>query len=214
MSNPMYTCIDECDFPSIFPIDFASPSFVSPVPPGTLCGLRNLSSAPLFFAKRGWPAIQTDSQIRPPTPQSSAPYPYSQDPQGKSGMSQHQSASKTEMADDLTVEQIAKLRLVVAWFGEMDRAKWWNTKGMLANIGEMAIRRGFARTHLFARAQAVFAVASHRCDEIFNPPEAYTLWKLPPAIADKLQDAWSVPPNILQRTLRIRPRVTPSLTIC
>ena len=49
---------------------------------------------------------------------------------------------------------ITKLRLVVARFGEMDRAKWWNTKGMLASLGEMAIRRGFPKTHLFARARA------------------------------------------------------------
>ena len=112
-------------------------------------------------------------------------------PQRKSGMSQQQSESIPTAASEATVEQIAKLRLVIARFGEMDRAKWWNTKGMLANLGEMAISRGFAKTHLFARAQAVFAVASHRCDEIFNPPEACTLWKLPPAIEEKLQDAWA-----------------------
>lgn len=106
-------------------------------------------------------------------------------------MSQQQSESKAVKADDSTVERIAKLRLVVARFGEMDRAKWWNTKGMLTNLGEMAISRGFAKTHLFARARAVQEVASHRCDEIFNPPEACTLWKLPPAIEEKLQDAWS-----------------------
>lgn len=106
-------------------------------------------------------------------------------------MSQQQSESIPTEASEATVEQIAKLRLVVARFGEMDRAKWWNTKGMLANLGEMAISRGFAKTHLFARARAVFAVASHRCDEIFNPPEACTLWKLPPPIEEKLQDAWA-----------------------
>ncbi len=89
------------------------------------------------------------------------------------------------------IDRIAKLRFVVARFGEMDRAKWWNTKGVLANLGEMAISRGFAKTHLFARARAVFAVAAHRCDEIFNPPDAFTLWKLPAEIEDRLQDAWS-----------------------
>lgn len=106
-------------------------------------------------------------------------------------MSQHQSESIPTAVSEATVERIAKFRLVVARFGEMDRAKWWNTKGMLANLGEMAISRGFAKTHFFARALAVFAVASHRCDEIFNPPDAYTLWKLPPAIEEAVQDAWS-----------------------
>ena len=84
----------------------------------------------------------------------------------------------------------AKLRLAVARFGEMDRAGWWNTKGMLANLGELAVSRGFAKTHLFARARAVFAVAGQRCDEVFNAPDAFTLWKLPAEIEDQLEDAW------------------------
>ncbi len=82
-------------------------------------------------------------------------------------------------------------KLVVPRFGEMDRAKWWNTKGMLASLGEMAISRGFPRTHLFARARAVFAVAAHRCDEVFDPPGAITLWKLPAEIEDQIDDAWA-----------------------
>jgi hypothetical protein len=91
----------------------------------------------------------------------------------------------------LDVSQTAKLRVVVARFGEMDRSKWWNTKGMLAGLGEMAISRGFPRTHLFARARAVFAVAAHRCDEVFDPPGAITLWKLPAEIEDQIDDAWA-----------------------
>jgi hypothetical protein len=31
------------------------------------------------------------------------------------------------------VNRLLKLRLVVARFGEMDLAKWWNTKGRLAS---------------------------------------------------------------------------------
>ncbi len=89
------------------------------------------------------------------------------------------------------VARIAKLRLIVGRFGEMDRAKWWNTKGMLANVGELAVSRGFTKTHLFARARAVFAVAAHRCDEVFDAPNAYTLWKLPADLEDQFEDAWS-----------------------
>jgi len=37
----------------------------------------------------------------------------------------------------------------------------------------------------------VFAVAGHRCDEVFNAPVAFTLWKLPPGVEDQLEDAWS-----------------------
>ena len=87
--------------------------------------------------------------------------------------------------------QLVKLRLTVARFGEMDRAKWWNTNGMLSDIGKLAVSRGFPRTHLLAQARAVFAVAQHRCDEVYDAPGASTLWKLPAEIEDQFDDAWS-----------------------
>jgi hypothetical protein len=40
------------------------------------------------------------------------------------------------------VNRLLKLRLVVARFGEMDLAKWWNTKGRLARFGAVALQRG------------------------------------------------------------------------
>jgi hypothetical protein len=86
---------------------------------------------------------------------------------------------------------LLKLRLAVARFGEMDCAKWWNTKGMLSRLGESAVGRGLPKTHLFARARAVFAVAGQRCDEIFNPPDSYTLWRLPAETEDELEDTWA-----------------------
>jgi len=89
-----------------------------------------------------------------------------------------------------SAEHIMKLRLAVGRFGEMDHAKWWNSKGMLANIGEIAVSRGFPKSHLFARARAVFAVAGQRCDEIFDAPDAFTIWKLPAAVEEQLEDAW------------------------
>ncbi|MDZ4852640.1 MAG: BrxE family protein [Pirellulaceae bacterium] len=91
----------------------------------------------------------------------------------------------------MDTKQIALLRLVVARFGEMDRCKWWNTKGVLSNVGEMVFARGFPRSHLFARARTVFAVANARSQEVFNPPDSYTLWHLPPDVEDQLDDAWS-----------------------
>lgn len=87
--------------------------------------------------------------------------------------------------------RIMKLRLAVARFGEMDNARWWNTKGVLGELGEIAYRRGFPKSHVFARARAVFAVAASRCDEVFAPPDAVTLWHLPPAVEDGLEDAWA-----------------------
>jgi hypothetical protein len=84
-----------------------------------------------------------------------------------------------------------KLRLAVARFGEMDGAKWWNTKGVLSDIGAMALRRGFPKSHVFARARIAFAVAAQRCQEVYDPPDAITLWKLPAEMDEQIDDAWA-----------------------
>ena len=81
--------------------------------------------------------------------------------------------------------------MAVARQGEMDRSKWWNTKGLLSRVGELALSRGFPKSHVFARSRAAFAVASSRSDEVFNPPDSYTLWRLPVEIEDQLEDAWA-----------------------
>jgi len=88
------------------------------------------------------------------------------------------------------LDRLFKLRLVVARFGEMDIAQWWNTKGQLGRTGALALRRGFPRTHHFAQARSVFAVAAHRCSELFDPPGCVTLWRLPESIEDELDTRW------------------------
>ena len=90
----------------------------------------------------------------------------------------------------LDLDRVFRLRLVVARFGEMDLAKWWNTKGQLGRLGAAALRRGFPRTHLFAQARSVFAVAAHRCAEVFDPPGCATLWRLPEAIEEEFDARW------------------------
>jgi hypothetical protein len=93
----------------------------------------------------------------------------------------------------MTAEQfdlILKLRLVVARFGEMDVARWWNTKGQLGSLGAATLRRGFPRTHRFAQARSVFAVAAHRCSEVFDPPGSVTLWRLPESIEEDFDARW------------------------
>ena len=90
----------------------------------------------------------------------------------------------------LNFDRLLKLRLIVARFGEMDRAKWWNTRGQLGPLGTAAIRRGFPRTHYFSQARSVFAVASHRCREIFDPPDSVTLWRLPETIEEEFEAKW------------------------
>lgn len=72
----------------------------------------------------------------------------------------------------------------------MDLAKWWNTNGQLGRLGAAAIRRGFPRTHYFAQARSVFAVAAHRCREVFDPPHSVTLWQLPEAVEEEFAQHW------------------------
>lgn len=90
----------------------------------------------------------------------------------------------------LDFDRLLKLRLVVARVGEMDLAKWWNTNGQLGRLGAAAIRRGFPRTHYFAQARSVFAVAAHRCREVFDPPHSVTLWQLPEAVEEEFEQHW------------------------
>jgi hypothetical protein len=90
----------------------------------------------------------------------------------------------------LDLDRLLRLRLVVGRFGEMDIAKWWNTNGQLGRLGTAALRRGFPRTHYFAQARSVFAVAAQRCSEVFDPPDSVTLWRLPEAIEDEFDARW------------------------
>ena len=90
------------------------------------------------------------------------------------------------------LDRLLKLRTLVARFGEMDIAKWWNTKGQLGKLGSAALRRGFPRTHRFAQARSVFAVAGHRCAEVFTPPGCVTLWKLPEALEEEFDARWEL----------------------
>ncbi len=90
----------------------------------------------------------------------------------------------------IDLDRLLKLRLVVARFGEMDLARWWNTKGQLGRFGAVALRRGFPRTHHFAQARSVFAVAAHRCAEIFDPPGCVTLWRLPESVEEEFDARW------------------------
>ncbi len=87
-------------------------------------------------------------------------------------------------------DRLLKLRLVVARVGEMDLARWWNTRGMLGRHGAVVLQRGLPRTHRFAQARVVFAVARSRCHELFDPPGCMTLWHLPAEIEDRFEDRW------------------------
>jgi len=81
------------------------------------------------------------------------------------------------------------LRLLVARYGEMDGAKWWNSQGMLGRYGSVVLSRGFPKTYLFAQARVVMAIARNRCNEVFNPPKCLTLWNLPAQVEDQFEDS-------------------------
>jgi hypothetical protein len=87
-------------------------------------------------------------------------------------------------------DRLLKLRLVVARHGEMDRAGWWNTNGMLGRLGAVTLERGLPRTHRFAQARVVFAVARSRCEELFDAPASVTLWRLPADVEDQFDEHW------------------------
>lgn len=92
----------------------------------------------------------------------------------------------------MNIERLFRIRVVVARFGEMDLLRWWNTKGQLGRLGALALKRGFPRTHRFAQARSVFAVATQRCTEVWNPPSSVTLWRLEDAIEEEFDAQWEV----------------------
>jgi hypothetical protein len=94
------------------------------------------------------------------------------------------------MAASIDLDHLLKLRVLVARFGEMDLAKWWNTKSQLGRLGAAALRRGFPRTYRFAQARSVFAVAAYRCSEKFDPPNCVTLWRLPELTEEEFDARW------------------------
>ena len=97
---------------------------------------------------------------------------------------------------NIDFDRLLRLRLVVARYGEMDAARWWNTgdsarrTALLGRAGSVLMSRGFPRTHRFAQARLVFEVARARCAEVFDPPGCVTLWNLPPAIEDQFGARW------------------------
>lgn len=93
-------------------------------------------------------------------------------------------------ATALDLELLLRLRVVIARVGEMDLARWWNTRKLLGPTGAMALRRGFPRTHHFAQARAVFTVARHRCAERFPLATALNLFQLPESLEEEFDARW------------------------
>lgn len=95
-----------------------------------------------------------------------------------------------ELTDKLDLDWLLRVRVVVARCGEMDAQRWWNTDGQLGPYGARVLKRGFPRTHFFAQARSVLAVAARRCAEVFDPPGAVTFWRLPEDIEEVFDARW------------------------
>ena len=96
------------------------------------------------------------------------------------------------MSHAVDLNHLLKLRLIVARYGEMDGARWWNTNGVLGRNGSLLMSRGFPKTHHFAQARLVFEVVRARCTERFpDVPGCITLWNLPANIEDEFDAHWA-----------------------
>lgn len=91
---------------------------------------------------------------------------------------------------EVDCEWLLKLRVAVARCGEMDLSRWWNTSKQLGPSGASVLQRGFPRTHQFAQARSVIAIASHRCEQLLSQTDAITLWRLPEAVEDRFESHW------------------------
>ncbi len=90
------------------------------------------------------------------------------------------------------LNRLFKLRLIVARYGEMDGARWWNTNGILGPKGILLMSRGFPKTHYFAQARLVFEVARVRCTERFPAfPGCVTLWNISANVEDDFDARWA-----------------------
>lgn len=94
------------------------------------------------------------------------------------------------MERKIDLDWLLRVRTVVARCGEMDAQRWWNTEGQLGPYGAKVLKRGFPRTHYFAQARSTFAVAAHRCAEVFDPPDAVTFWRLPDEVEEAFDAKW------------------------
>lgn len=98
--------------------------------------------------------------------------------------------SSEPIFEPIDYDRLLQIRAVVGRVGEMDVCRWWNTNGQLGRLGQSAVSRGFPRTHFFAQARAVFAVAADRTREVYDPPGTVTLWNLPPSVEDEFEARW------------------------
>lgn len=93
-------------------------------------------------------------------------------------------------AGGVDAEWLFKLRVVIARCGEMDLGRWWNSSKQLGAAGRTVLSRGLPRTHHFAQARCLAAIADQRCCQLLGDDRAITLWRLPASIEDAIERRW------------------------
>lgn len=84
------------------------------------------------------------------------------------------------------LDQILRLRLVVARLGESDLLSWWNSR-YLGRAGQSILRPQFPRTLRLAQARSAFLVATERCRSVVEREGCHTFWSLPAALEIALE---------------------------
>ena len=92
---------------------------------------------------------------------------------------------------EIDLDNLFIARLVVASVGDMNGMKWWDCSGTLGSTGRISVSRGMPNTHGLARARLAFAVAQHRCREVYSRPGVVTLWDLPAPLEASFEEASS-----------------------
>src|SRR5262249_47467586 len=100
------------------------------------------------------------------------------------------SKPRNAQARNMNFDNLLKLRLTIARYGEMDIARWWNTGGLLGRNGAILFSRGFPATHLLAQVRVVMSVAENRCKDVLDTSNFITLWRLTPEIEDQFETHW------------------------
>jgi hypothetical protein len=73
---------------------------------------------------------------------------------------------------------------------DVDLEQLLKLTGQLGRYGDAAVSRGLPRTHSFAQARSVAAVAAHRCDEVFSLANTVTLWRLLASVEKRYEARW------------------------
>ncbi len=101
---------------------------------------------------------------------------------------QEQTRGRRMSRRTIDLDGLPNVHRVVAGSGQLDIARWWNTEGHLGWSG--ALHCDLPQAHRFAQACAGFAVAAHRCAEVFKSPRCMMVLRVPEPIEKEIDARW------------------------